>query len=258
MLHWMINAMIASMIFFPEKGFYETPDQYNFDYEDVVITTSDNVKIHGWFLKAQQETGVILFLHGNAGNISHRLFKAKGWIDRGFSIFLVDYRGYGKSAGKIKHQDNVYSDVDAAFQWLIHEKNIPINKIILYGESLGSAAVTKLAEQNKVWAIILEAPFTSFLDLTGIHYPLVPKVLVKDFSFSNIDRIHNMQSPLLILHGTKDDICPIKLGQMLFEKAPSPKEFISVEQGNHNNLVNLLGDDFWQKPYDFLMKHRSD
>ena len=93
MIRWIANFMISSMIFFPEKTFYEKPQDYGFDWQDISIPTSDGVRLHGWFLKAQPEEGVILFLHGNAGNISGRLFKAQGWIKRGFSVLLVDYRG---------------------------------------------------------------------------------------------------------------------------------------------------------------------
>ncbi len=258
MLWWLINMLLTSLIFFPEKTFYETPEQYGLTWEDVYVETSDGVKLHGWYLDASPEKGAILFFHGNAGNISGRLFKAKGWIDRGFSVFLIDYRGYGKSEGKIEQGKNVFEDAQAAFQWLKEEKEIPLNKLVLYGESIGTHPAIRLAVENKVAAVILEAPFTSFYELAHTHYPFVPKMLLKDFEFSNTDYIHQVKAPLFILHGTGDEICPYRMSEELFQKAPTPKEFFSIPQGGHNDLPNVAGSDFWEKPYRFIVGLKTE
>lgn len=244
--------MIASMIFFPEKAFYERPENYGFLWEDAAIQTEDGVRLHGWFLKSPAEKGILLFFHGNAGNISGRLFKAKGWVDRGYSVLLVDYRGYGQSEGKIEHGDDILKDARAAWKYLSLRHNLPT---VLYGESLGTFAATALAGEHAAAALILEAPFTSFLDLAGVHYPFVPKGLLKDFAFSNKDRIGAVQCPVFILHGTRDEICPYALSQKLFELAPAPKEFFSIQEGGHNDLPNCAGPDFWEKPYQFISKN---
>ncbi|MDP3919841.1 MAG: alpha/beta fold hydrolase [Candidatus Omnitrophota bacterium] len=255
-MRWIINIMISSMIFFPDKVFYETPAQYDLTSEDVVITTEDGVKIHGWFLDADQPKGALLFLHGNAGNISGRVYKAQGWVERGFSVFLLDYRGYGKSEGEIKHEDDIYRDAKAGFNWLRESKKFPLSKIILYGESLGSNPAIRLGAENRVNSVVLEAPYTSFVDLAPIHYPVMPKplsrMLLKDFELSNTRHIESLKSPLFILHGTRDETCPYAMGEELFDKAPEPKGFFSVTNGAHNDLPMTAGRDYWDKPAEFV------
>lgn len=258
MIRWLLKLMITSMIFFPEKTLYENPKDYGLAFEDVEVVTSDGVKLHGWFLKANPEKGAMLFLHGNAGNISHRLFKVKGWVERGFSVLLIDYRGYGKSEGKIQHGDDVMEDAAAALDWLLGGggRHAPLlQRIILYGESLGSAPAIRLASENEVTAIILEGPFTSFSELARTHYPFVPEFVLRDFEFRNLNRIGELKSPLFIMHGTHDEVCPHAMGERLFESAPAPKKFFSVPKGNHNDLPTAAGEEYWEKPYEFISKY---
>ena len=257
MIRWFINMLLTSLIFFPDKTFYETPEQYGLAWEDVYVQTQDGVKLHGWYLEAKQAKGTVLFFHGNAGNISSRLFKAKGWADRGFSVFLIDYRGYGKSEGKIEHEKDVLEDAQAAFKWVTETKKNSLTKIVLYGESLGTNPAIRLAAEHQVGAVILEAPFTTFYDLAHTHYPFVPKMLLKDFEFSNIDRIQDIKAPLFMLHGTRDEICSYQMGETLFQKAPEPKEFFTIPDGGHNDLPNVAGSDFWEKPYRFILNHQT-
>ncbi|MBI3312901.1 MAG: alpha/beta hydrolase [Candidatus Omnitrophica bacterium] len=249
--------MVTSMIFFPEKTHYEFPADYGFKYEDVSFETTDAVKLHGWFLEAPKARGVILFFHGNAGNISGRLYKAKGWITRGFSVFLMDYRGYGLSEGKMEHGDDILRDAHAALDWLVKSKKFLLSGIILYGESLGTYPAIRLAAENKVGAMILESPFTSFVELGKIHYSLIPgmELLLRDFSFRNQDWIGQIKTPLFVLHGTRDEICPYAMGEKLFEQAPEPKAFLSIENGAHNDLPFIAGEDYWEKPRQFLERH---
>ncbi len=243
------------MMFFPETHFYEKPQDYHFDYEDVALTTEDDIQLHGWYLRAKEEKAVLLFLHGNAGNISNRLSKAKGWVDRGFSVLLLDYRGYGKSKGKILGEGDVIQDSEAALQWLMQDKKVPLRKLIFYGESLGTHPALQLGAAGEAAAVILEAPFTSFTELAKIHYPFIPEMILKDFSFSNRDSIAKLKTPLFILHGTRDSICPYSMAEELFKKAPNPKEFLSVPNGDHNDLPISAGEDYWEKPVRFIEKY---
>lgn len=245
------------MIFFPEKGFYEKPGNYGYAYENVHFQTEDGVALFGWFLNAKGPArGTLLLTHGNAGNISHRLYKVKGWIERGFSVFLIDYRGYGQSQGTIRNSEDILRDARAGLKWLREEKKIPLSEVVLYGESLGSYPVIRLGAEHPVLAVVLEAPFTSFLDLAAVHYPYVPKVLLKGFEFDNLKSISSLKSPIFILHGTQDEICPYSLSQALFKKALEPKEFFAVHGGNHNDLPLSAGEDFWERPYQFVMKNK--
>ena len=243
------------MIFFPDRTFYEKPADYGFDWEDASFQTADGVHLHGWFLKSPQPKGALLFFHGNAGNISHRLFKAKGWVERGFSVFLMDYRGYGQSEGEIEREGDLIKDAEAALDWLTAVKKIPLAQVVLYGESLGSAPAIRLGGEHAVGAVILEAPFTSFLDLARKHYPFVPALLLKDFQFSNIDRVSKLKAPLFILHGERDETCPYVMAGELFEKAPEPKGFFTIPNGMHNDLRMAADEDYWEKPAQFVTRY---
>lgn len=249
--------MIESMIFFPEKTLYEKPEDYGFQYEEVIMETQDKVEIFGWYLQAANfdKKGVLLFFHGNAGNISSRLYKAKGWIDRGFDVFLIDYRGYGRSQGAIRHSDDLLKDANAALEYLTEKRKKSLPEIVLYGESLGTYPAVQLGVENPVAAVILEAPFTSMFDVAKTHYPFVMKPLMQNYIFSNADNIDQLKAPLFILHGNNDEICPYAMAGELFEQAPEPKGFLSIPNGMHNDLPATAGEDFWQKPYEFLLKN---
>lgn len=245
--------MIRSMLFFPEKYFYEKPEDYGLLAEDVFFQTADRVRLHGWFLKTPAPSSrFLLFFHGNAGNISGRLQKAKGWVELGFSVLLVDYRGYGRSEGMIERGEDILTDARAAWEYLSSGDDV---QIILYGESLGTHPAIVLAGEQKAAGLVLEAPFTSFVDLASVHYPFVPKGLLKNFEFSNLGPIEKIQCPLFILHGTQDKICPFTMARKLFEKAPAPKEFLEIPGGTHNDLPSAAGRDFWQKPFEFIAKN---
>ena len=248
--------MIRSMLFFPEKNFYEKPEDYGLLAEDVFFQTTDGVRLHGWFLKVPAPSSrFLLFFHGNAGNISGRLQKAKGWIEHGFSVLLVDYRGYGKSEGGIERGEDVLTDARASWNYLTGVKGAEPSQMVLYGESLGTHPAIVLAGEKKAAALVLEAPFTSFADLAGVHYPFVPKSFLKGFEFFNLGPIEKIQCPVFILHGTKDEICPFALARKLFDQAPPPKEFFEIAGGTHNDLPSAAGPDFWQKPFKFIAKY---
>lgn len=256
--------MIESLIFFPEKVLYEKPEDYGFRYEEVTVSTQDKVDIFGWFIHGSpsgEKNSVLLFFHGNAGNISNRLYKIKGWVDRGFDVFLIDYRGYGRSKGTIRHSEDVLKDAAAAFEWLTEKskggsRTAPTS-IILYGESLGTYPAIRLAAEHPVAALILEAPFTSLYEVAKTHYPFVIRPLMQPFEFSNMEHIGKVRSPVFILHGNQDEICPYAMAGELFERAPEPKGFLSIPNGRYNDLPMVAGDDFYEKPYEFILKNSN-
>ena len=252
-----MDAFLKSLLFHPERKHYELPEQYRLTFEDIWIETCDKVRLHSWYLPAPAEVATMLFFHGNAGNISGRIYKAQGWVQRGVSVLLVDYRGYGLSEGEIQHEKDLVLDADAAAEWLMKRPNATPEKLMIYGESLGTYAAIQLALILRSAALVLEAPFTSFVELAGVHYPEIPgvKILLKKFQFSNIQDIEKIQQPLFILHGTEDPTCPYEMSERLFEKAPEPKSFFSIPNGAHNDLPAIAGDDYWQKPFDFAQKY---
>lgn len=247
--------MIKQFLFFPEKRFYEKPEDFGFQYEDVYVDVDPKTRLHGWFVKAPETKAVLFFLHGNAGNISNRLYKIIGWLKRGVSVFLLDYRGYGQSTGEIHSSEDVVSDAQAGLNYLANTRKTDFSRIILYGESLGTYPVIRLAGENKVMAAVLEAPFTSFTELAAEHYPQVPSFMMKGFEFSNEENIGKVKNPLFILHGTEDEICPYEMAGELIDKVPEPKGMFTIPGGHHNDLPIAAGDDYWQKAYEFLQHY---
>lgn len=256
-MKWLVNLMVTSFLFFPEKNFYELPRDYGLSPEEITVTTQDGLRLHGWFFNASQSKAVLLFFHGNAGNISGRLFKAKGWLDRGVSVFLVDYRGYGKSEGKIEKGADLIEDAESALRWLEEKRKIPSEKIILYGESIGSYPAITLAGEKKFSGLVLEAPFTTLSELAKTHYGWIPDFFLKDFPMKNQDAIPQIKAPVFILHGDRDEICPHRMGERLYELAPSPKEFYVVQGGQHNDLPEVAQEAYFEYPYRFLLREND-
>jgi len=252
--------MITSLLFFPEKEMTEGPSDCGLSAQDVYPVTVDGIKLHGWYLKAHDEKAAMLFMHGNAGNISGRLYKAAGWVQRGVSVLLLDYRGYGRSQGVIQNGVDIVNDARAGLNWLTSEKKWAMNQIIFYGESLGSHPATHLATEFQALGLILEAPFTAFTDLAAIHYPALPQfavqALLMDFCFDNLSLISKVKAPVFIMHGTTDATCPYSMGEALFQKAAQPKQFLSVPEAGHNNLAEAAGAAYWQKPHAFFLGAR--
>jgi hypothetical protein len=257
-MKWLLNLMVASLIFFPEKNYYELPRDYNLAAEDIFITTRDGVRLHGWFFEAPQSKATLLFFHGNAGNISIRIFKAKGWLDRGISVFLLDYRSYGQSEGRIHKGTDLLEDAHAAFQWLEEEKKVSSEKILLYGESIGTYPAIQLAREKRFAGLILEAAFTSLLELARANYGgWVPEFLLSSFQMQNDEAIREAKAPIFFLHGDQDSIAPVAQGKRLYELAPSPKELLIVPGGDHNDLPETAGEDFFEAPYRFFLREKA-
>ena len=256
-MKWLLNLMLNSFLFFPEKDFYEFPQNYGLVAEEVSLVTPGGFRLHGWFFKGSSTKPILLFFHGNAGNISGRLLKAKGWVERGVSVFLVDYRGYGKSEGKIQKGADLLADAETALRWLEENKKVSSNQIILYGESIGSYPATSLAREKKFAGLVLEAPFTTLNELAKKHYGGVPDSALGDFQMNNDAAIPKAQAPVFVLHGDQDEICPKEMGERLYELAPSPKEFYVVQEGAHNNLLQVAGSRYFDYPYEFLARENK-
>ena len=218
-------------IFYPMKEIPSTPEAAGLLYEDVYFKTSDNKLLNGWFIPNENAKLTLLFCHGNAGSISHRLEKILIFHNQGLNVFIFDYRGYGKSQGSPSER-GLYKDSFAALSYLTDKRGISKDDIILYGESLGGAVAIDLASKVKLRALITEETFTSIKDLATIAYPFMPKFIFSS-KFNAIDKIKEVESPKLIIHSTDDEIVPFYLGEKLFNAAKSPKEFLKI-RGSHN------------------------
>jgi len=242
---WVLLSLLLYLfqpkfIYYPTKDMAATPDTIGLSYEEVTLTTSDNVNISGWYLPHPQAHSTMLFLHGNGGNISHRLEKLMIFYELGLTVMIIDYRGYGMSSGKPSEQ-GTYLDAEAAWKYLTKDKSIPPNDIIVYGESLGAAVAIRTASQKQVGALIIESGFTSIVDMAKHYYPYLPVSLLTRIKYPSLDRIADINAPLLVIHSKEDQIVPYTHGQSLYQLAKEPKVFHEII-GDHNSGYALSGN----------------
>ncbi len=223
----------------PSRKLTASPADIGLEYEPVSITTSDGIEIHGWFIPAKEERGTLLFFHGNAGNISHRLDSLKIFHDLGLSTLIVDYRGYGRSQGSISEQ-GTYFDAEAAWNYLTETRNIPAQKIVVFGRSLGAAIAAYVTSRQSPGALILESAFTSVPDMAARLYPVFPVRLLSRFQYNTKKMLLSVSSQVLIIHSPDDDIIPYENGQNLYNSAREPKEFLEI-RGRHNDGFLVSG-----------------
>jgi len=238
-------------IYFPSRAHEATPAGLGLPSEEVRLTAEDGVRLHGWFLPVQGARWTVLLSHGNAGNISHRLDRTLFLQTRlGASVLLYDYRGYGSSEGS-PDEPGTYRDARAAYRYLVEQKQVPPERLVLFGESLGSAVSLDLALAHPAAALILEAPFTSVpaMARTTIFFPLAPFVRTR---YDNLEKVGRLRMPLLVLQGDHDEVVPFAQGRRLFEAAPGPKRFFAIPGAGHNDTFLVGGDAYWQAIADFL------
>ncbi len=246
-----LGTLEQRSLYFPDKNLIATPVAYRFAFEDVQLKTSDGVSIHGWWLPGKgKPTKTFLFFHGNAGNISHRLDKLQKLHNLGVNVFIVDYRGYGQSAGK-PSEKGTYRDGEAAYRYLAEERKVPEAQILFYGESLGCAIAIELAQRHPAVGLILESPFTSTIAMGKLVFPWLPVKWMVRYRYDNLSKIPKIHLPLLILHSRQDEVVPFSMAQELFAAAPGPKSFYEL-QGGHNDGYDTTGSGYEQAIQRFL------
>jgi hypothetical protein len=219
-------------------------------YEDVTITSDGQEKIHGWFISANSARATLLFCHGNAGNISHRLESIQQFNRMGLNVFIFDYPGYGKSDGRPNEQ-STYRAALSAYNYLVNQRAIPPEQIVIFGRSLGGAIAAWLAANCKAHLLIVESSFTSIGDAAAFHYPYIPARLLMRFDFNSKQLLENINIPVLIVHSPDDEIIPFKHGQELFKAANEPKQFLEIS-GSHNDGYIISGDHYENGINSFL------
>ena len=246
----LVYLMQSRMIFFPERGMAATPEYAGLSYEAVSFRTDDGVMLSGWFVPAEPCKGVVLFCHGNAGNISHRLDSIRVFHDLNLSTFIFDYRGYGSSEGRPSER-GTYLDARAAWDYLIRRKAFAPGNIIVFGRSLGAAVAARLAGERDPGALILESAFTSITDLGAELYPFLPIRLLSRYRFSTIRHLRGVRCPVLVVHSRSDGIIPFPHGRRLFDAAEAPKAFLEIS-GSHNDGFLVSGDTYVEGIRNFL------
>ena len=213
------------------------------NFETINFKTSDNFELKGWFHLKNSNKKTILFLHGNAGNLDNRIDKLNFLGNMDINFLIISWRGYSGNPGN-PSETGLYKDALGGIEWL-NKKGISNDRIILYGESLGTAITTEVAQNENFAGIILEAPFTSMVDMGKKIYPIFPvKFLLKD-KYESKNKIKNIKSPILVLHGRKDKIVPFYMGEKIFEMANSPKFKYFTDLDDHmmnfdEKLVNEI------------------
>ena len=234
--------MQTKLIFYPHlpsRQLTASPADIGLEYESVSINTTDQITLHGWFVPGSEEKGTLLFFHGNAGNISHRLDSLKIFHDLGLSVLIIDYRGYGNSQGEIS-EHGTYLDAEAAWNYLAEIKNIPSQKIVVFGRSLGAAIAANNAARHTPGALILESAFTSVPDMAAELYPFFPVRLLSRFEYNTRKLLSSVNCPVLIIHSPDDEIIPFENGLQLYRSAREPKKILEI-QGGHNEGFLLSG-----------------
>ncbi len=231
-----VPLLEPTAIFFPIKTMRSDPASVGLKFQDIYLTAKDGVKLNAWYLDNQAVDKVILLFHGNGGNISHRLEILQVLYSLPADVLIIDYHGYGNSGGR-PSEDNLYLDAEAAYDFLVREKQYEPKQIIIMGSSLGGAVAIWLAVQEEAGGLIIQKAFTSAADMAVKMNPLYRKPIVwLKTKFNNLEEIGNVTEPKLIIHSKKDEIIPYEMSVKLFKAAREPKELLLLERGGHNDI----------------------
>ena len=219
--------------------------------EEVWLQSGDGTKLFGWYVESAATSAVVLWCHGNAGNIINRLENLRELYRIGLSVFIFDYRGYGRSQGS-PSEEGLYQDALGAHDYLTRTRMIPPDRIVLFGRSLGAAVAGELAVQKPAAGLILESSFPSIAAVAKFHYGGLPLHWLIGAEFTLIDRLPHLSLPKLIIHGDQDDIIPLELGRQVFEAAKPPKFFYAIPGADHNNTYQVGGAAYFQRLAEFI------
>lgn len=228
----------ARFIYFPNlpsRQVDATPADIGLTFEAVSLDTADGETLAGWFIPAPAARGTLLYLHGNGGNIGHRLDPIEVFHRLGLNVFIIDYRGYGASSGK-PSEDGTYQDALAAWNWLTQRQRLDPQRIVLFGESLGGSVAAWLAARHAPAGLILYASFTSVPEMAQALYPIFPASRLARYRYDTRTALGNASCPVLILHSPEDEIIPFSHGEALLEAAHEPKRLVEL-RGSHNDAL---------------------
>jgi len=236
--------MEEKIIFQPDARIHQTPGNVGLACDDVYFAADDHVRLNGWFVPHARSASTRLWFHGNAGNISRRVENIKLLHDNvNVSIFIFDYRGYGRSGG-VASEEGTYRDGAAAIELLRQRYGVGPNKLIIFGRSLGAAVAVEMATRVQSLAVILETPFTSVRDVARDKLPFLPLGPLLKTRYDVVEKIRKLRSPLLVLHGDRDEVVPFSHGQRVFDAAPQPKWFYAIAGAGHNDTYLVVDPYF--------------
>ena len=243
------------LIFVPAPVISLTPEDLAMAYEDVWLEVGNGEQLHSWWLPANSQTErVLLYLHGNSGNVGDNLEHARRFQQLGFSVLLIDYRGYGCSQGNFPTEVQVYEDAGIAWDYLVETKQIKPQNIFFYGHSLGGAIAIDLAvKQPDIAGLIVQGTFTSMKDMVRVRkeYRFFPNLLVHQ-KFDSIGKAEKLKMPVLVIHGTSDEIIPYTMSEELYEALKVPKQLYLVPNAAHNDVATIAGVQYQEKLKEFV------
>ncbi len=267
-LAWRVPLLLAGMlgtgmflglekyvIYIPERVIEMTPRDEGIAYEDVWFPASDGIKLHGWLIPATGPRHTVLWFHGNAGNISHRVDNIKH-LHRllRVNIFIFDYRGYGQSAGSRSDlsEEATYRDADGALAYLRGRADLAGTRLVYFGRSLGAAIAVEAARRHPPAGLILETPFTNIKDMARVALPFLPVGGLLKTRYDSLSKIREIRVPLLILHGDRDEVIPYEQGRRIFEAANESKTFYQIHGARHNDTYIVGGQPYFDAWARFL------
>ncbi len=245
------DRLVSAMAFFPEPGVQIDPAAFQVPIETVYLESEDDVRISGFFLPREDSRRAVLFLHGNAGNASHRLPDAVGLWSLGVNVLLLDYRGYGLSEGR-PSEKGVYRDGEAGLSYLVEERGFALSDVVIFGRSIGSAVAIDIAQGKDLAGLILVSPLSSGRAIArsqGLGWAMP---LLGD-PFNSVSKLAKVKSPLIVIHGDQDQILPSSMGREIYASAPSGRGFFLIPGAGHNDLIERSEGRFFEHVRDFLI-----
>jgi uncharacterized protein len=237
-----LGGCAKDFVYGPSKEMWTVPSKAGLAYEDVYLQASDGVKLNGWYVPADNAKLTVLFFHGNGGNISGCLSTAAFLKQQGANVFMLDYRGYGRSEGS-PSEIGTYRDARAAWDWLVNTKHIRPDTIVIFGRSLGGSIATELAANVQPRGLWIESTFTSCADVGARKAPRWIINVICQYKYPTIENIKKVHCPVLVLHSPEDTILPYEFGQKLFAAANEPKTFVTIS-GGHNDGFDTSGEKY--------------
>ena len=240
------------LIYFPSQS-VGIASKISSDTEEVVFTTDDGLTLSAWWVPASESPNgsTIVVFHGNGGNRTDRAPLAQALSGRGYGVLLTDYRGYGGNPGS-PSEAGILLDAEAAIAYAFSRHDVDPDKLIYFGESLGAAVAIAVAQEHPPTALILRSPFTSLADVARVHYRYLPTGLLLRDHYPSLDTIATLDVPVLVIAGSQDTIVPIEQSRKLYDAAPGPKRFVTIEGANHNDAALTHGPLFIDEIAEFL------
>jgi len=245
-------SMEEHFIFYPDATIARTPRDAGIHFEEVNFSTRDGVRLHGWYIPHGAARSTLVWFHGNAGNIGHRVENIKLLHDKiKINVFIFDYRGYGKSQGRPSEQ-GTYMDGEAALELVANRFGAQPQRTVLFGRSLGAAVAAEMALRFPSQGLILESPFVSIPEMARAVFPFLPIGALLKTRYDTEEKVRRIKTPLLVLHGDRDEVVPFAQGKRIFAAAPEPKIFFTIRGAGHNDTYLAGGARYFEQLKNFI------